>query len=274
MRLLYRRAVVLLLCLLTCAGLMFGFLSLPLLAREHQRLETWKAVLIWFGDVNVLFWFLSYTARVLIGHDRLDDAPVPSRESQHRAILAIVGALLIDVAITLLVMYGEKSGYDASEIAVGQIRSLKAKSYGGVRINYELTCAFLDMQGNQHEAFLAISETGNGAPKEFPVALDQATQQALRAGVVPFAVTIRYDPNFPKRVWFDGLGWDGEDRIYWWSLLIDFCQLPSLALFFVLVHDFKKRHHVYPWWHELYRILPLVIEGGFSSIFGLLYHLD
>jgi hypothetical protein len=138
------------------------------------------------------------------------------------------------------------------------------KRFGNDVTKYDLTCEFTDAAGAGHEAWFTVRETRDGYAPPVP----PAVAAALRAGRVPFDVGVSYDPRWPDRNWVRGSGWDDNDRLHYFSLLPLVFQVITLPVFAALLRSAAQGGGTLPWWHDLYKAYPMLIEAGCLLLFG------
>ncbi|SRR6266542_675286 len=259
------RTVLAVLFVLTCVGLAVGLWGwAPYLEREHRRLEPWKAVLLWVGDITTLAWFTWYC----IDHI-LRRRPFEPRRARtwSFALFSILFALACDLAVTVALILDERAAYQSAVETDGQVTAVAVKTFQSGIVKYDLTYRFLDRAGEWHTARYTVrSRPGEGFPPEMPREVDEA----LRAGRRAFPVRVSYHPNWPNRSWVRGTGWDDADRLHYFSLLPLLFQLIGLLVFILLLRAEVQRTGTSPWWHDLYKVFPLMVEAAVFVLFGAL----
>jgi hypothetical protein len=255
--------------LLTCVGLAVGLCSFhPYLEREHRRLEPWKGVLVWVGDAAGLAWFAHY----FVGHFLLRRPFRPARRRPAGArygsvaLFSLLFALGCDLAVSVSLMLDERAAYQAAEPAEGRVTAVKVKEYPSGFVKYDLTYHFVDRAGVGHTARYTVRD-GRGAVN--PAGTPAAVVGALRAGRLQFPVGVCYDPGWPERSWVRGAGWDHGDRLHYFSLCPLLFQLFCLPLFVLALRESVRRTGECPWWYDLYKVFPLLIEAAFFLLFGV-----
>jgi hypothetical protein len=187
---------------------------------EHQRLEPWKIPLLWLTELIALFWFVRWGWRYCrSGHL----GEVGTGRVGGWVILSLLAGLGGDLAITLITLREESAAYASAVAADAQVvaADLKQLRGQGGKVLCTLTCAFRDGQGDAHEVLLFAGLSALPAPIE----------QALRAGQLPVAVPVVYDPSWPGRCWLAGSTVPHHNRLYLMSFsVILFHGLFALAL--------------------------------------------
>jgi hypothetical protein len=136
--------------------------------------------------------------------------------------------------------------------------------------HYQLDCTFKDTQGQNHEARFLVKEdplTG------FPAAVPPATAQALRAGQVPVPLRISYDPSWPGRAWPTDFGWDDGNRLHYFSLMALVMRGAGLLLFVEFMAIVTYTTGRVPWWFDLHKALPFLVEVTFAAVVGPVFRL-
>jgi len=262
----WARPVTALLFLLVVAGLAVGACAFgPYLEREHRRLEPWKAPLVWLGLGLALLWFLQFcVAHGLAG--RAVRPPPAGPEGLGRAwwlaLITILAAVAADSWMALRCMWDEREGYAAAVRVPGQVHTVERREFPK-NVPYVLSCAYQDRAGNVRQSRFALRE-------EAGLVLPPAVAAAARAGRVPFPVEVAYDPSWPGRDWLAGAGWDDNNRLHYFSLLVLLFQAGGLPLFMLALSGYKKRTGVYPWWYDLHKAYPALVAAAFLLLFGFI----
>lgn len=192
----------------------------PWLVAEHQRLEPWKIPVIWLTELIALFWFVRWGWRYCTSGQR---GEVGTGRVGGWVVLSLLAGLGGDLAITLITLREEAAAYASAVPADAQVvaADLKQLRGQGGKVLCALTCAFRDGQGDAHEVLLFAGLSALPAPVE----------QALRAGQLPVAVPVVYDPAWPGRCWLAGSTAPHHNRLYFMSFsVILFHGLLALAL--------------------------------------------
>ena len=266
----WARPVTALLFLLVVAGLAVGARAFgPYLEREHRRLEAWKVPLVWLGLGLALLWFLQFcVAHGLAG--RAVRPPPAGPEGLGRAwwlaLVTILAAIAADSWMALRCMWDEREGYAAAVRVPGQVIAVDRREFPK-NVTYVLFCTFQDRAGNVRQSRFALREVpGQGLPPGLP----PAVAAAVRAGRVPFPVAVAYDPSWPGRDWLAGAGWDDDNRLHYFSLLVLLFQAVGLPLFMLALSGYKKRTGAYPWWYDLHKAYPALVAAAFLLLFGFI----
>ena len=245
------------------AGLWFG---LPYLTIEHHRLEPWKAIGIWTGDLMALFWFARFAfVHAVLGRPLVSTFTPDRRRTFKLIMFAGVAALLVDLGLTLYLMWDERAGYTRSQPAMAQLTALQVIKRPAATW-YEFDCNFTDATGISHHAHLRIQAWKHILPSRLP------PEVAKALGAAPTArpsIPIRYDPRFPVRAWVENNGWDDDNRLYWFSLFTLFIQAAVTGLFLLLLRP-RMFYGDMPWWSDIYKALPLASEAFLLLMMGLI----
>jgi hypothetical protein len=261
-----RLRLVRLACFAMLAALAFGlWVHWPYLVVEHRRLERWKIVGLWFGDVSALFWFLRFAAVHAVLSVPLAPAPLARRRRRLWSVgILIFGAMLIDLGMTLDLMRDERIAYARGTVTAATISDVRVHERAVADI-YEIDCRFTDARGVAHDAHVRVY-----ADKHvMPPALSVGVEHALRARQLGATLPLRYDPLLPPRAWIDGLGWEDDNGLYQLSLLVLFTQAGVMAVF-LLALAAHSRIGVAPWWWDTYKIVPLAVEVFWVVAMGMI----
>jgi hypothetical protein len=262
------------LAVLTLGGLALGLWCFhPYFEQEHRRMEPWKTVLIWTGDAVALGWFL----RFVTGHF-VQGRPLRSRSwadfKHEKEYLVALGSLLFaigtDLAITLYLMQEDRAAFANAEVVVGQADSVKSHFHPETN-HYELHVRYNDRHGGQHGGRFLVEERRD---KGFPAAVPKQTVEALWDGRVPFAVRISYDPAWPDRAWLTDFGWDDGNRIHYFSLIVLVIQVAGLLLFAEALAIVAYSSGRVPWWFDLYKACPFLVEVAFIALVGPFFRME
>src|SRR5262249_47086522 len=114
-------------CLIVAAALGSGlWLGLPYLTIEHHRLEPWKALGVWSGDLMALLWFARFAfVHAVLGRPLVSTFTPDRRRTFKLIMLAGAAALLIDLSLTLYLMWDERAGYARAQPAMVQVTALQ-----------------------------------------------------------------------------------------------------------------------------------------------------
>jgi hypothetical protein len=131
---------------------------------------------------------------------------------------------------------------------------------------YDLDCTFKDENGVQHRAHVRVLAKQHMLPGSLPA----ETVRVLTArGEGQNLIRLRYDPRLPERAWIDGLGWQDENGIYWVSVAVTAFQAGLTAVFLLLLTP-GSSGGMWPWWADIYKVLPLVAEAFMMLLMGLI----
>jgi hypothetical protein len=239
---------------------------MPYLVLEHRRLQPWKIAGLWLGDIMALIWF----GRFALAHAVLGAPLVSMRLSDRRRRLwlvgiAVAGAMLVDLGFTLYLMYEERVAYAQAPVASAEVVALY-ETKRELATWYELECRFRDRAGVSRQAHVRVEAWHHVLPPALPVAVARMLVKG-KPGQAP--IPLRYDPSFPARAWVDGLGWEDDNGLYWFSLLVLFFQAILGALFVLLLVQHTVGG-VLPWWWGTFRVLPLAVEAFWLLAAGLI----
>jgi hypothetical protein len=256
-------------CAVVLALLAVGlWANLPYLAAEHHRLEPWKIAGLWTGDVTALLWF----ARFAFIHAVLGRPLVPALASDVRGrfrfvLWSGVAALVVDLTMTLYLMHDERAGYARGHVTTAQVSAIQVHKRPEAT-GYDVDCHFRDESGAGHAAHVRVLAHRH----EFPAGLPGAAIAVLSSsGTGAKAIPIRYDPSLPERAWIDGLGWQDENGLYWFSLGALALQAGLTALFLLLLATPRRSTAgSLPWWWDAYKALPLAVESFLMLGMGLI----
>jgi hypothetical protein len=230
----------------------------------------WEAALLWIGDAIALVWFLQFVATHLFQGRPLRSRSWSEFKREKEWVVALVSLLLgagLDLAITLLEMHKDKAGFASAEVAGGTVHSVQSRA-GNERAFYELRCRYPDKQGQWYEGRFCVEEDFNAG---FAAAVPPQTVQALWNGQVPFGVRVSYDPDRPERSWLTDFGWHDGNRLYYFSLIVLAIQGLGLLLFVEFLAMVTYHTGRVPWWFDLYKAFPFLVEVGLIGLIGPLF---
>ncbi len=244
-------------CLAGVLLLLIGlWANMPYLLAEHRRLELWKIAGLWCGDVMGFLWFARFAFAHAVLRDPLTSVqPGEGRKSFKLVILAGVVAVVIDLVFTLYLMADERGGYARGHVAEAQVVAIQQHRRPAAT-GYDLECTFKDATGARHEAHLRVLATHHQLPTALPV--DAVRVLSTRA-TDQRSIRIRYDPRLPERAWIDGLGWEDENGLYWFSIGTACLQAALTAIFLLLLRPLSAVS-AWPWWWDIYKVVPLAAE--------------
>lgn len=254
-------------CLALLAAMAFGlWLHLPYLSLEHRRLEWWKIVGLWFGDVSAVWWFLRFAfAHAVLGRPLEPEQMGGRRRRRLWAVgVALLVAMLIDLGFTLYLMHDERAGYERGAVAAAEVTSVRRHDRSAAD-SYDLDVRFTDAANVTHDAHVRVYADRH----VLPPALPPDAARVLRTLQRRTPIRIRYDPQFPTRTWIDGLGWDDENGLYWLSLLTLFFQAMVLGIFLLSLVKHTTQG-VAPWWRDTYKAVPLAVEAFWLVTMGMI----
>jgi hypothetical protein len=250
--------------LFSIAAFLFGLWCFwPIFENEHRRMDPWKSVLVWVGDVTGLIWFTVYFTR----HHVLGQ---PFREGGITAgwwlaLLSLAGAIGFDLAVTISLRSDELAGFARAVVAQGVMIDIKKKSASEYH-QYHVRCRFPDGQGNWHDARFQIGEQRKTG--RFPAGLPAEVGQTLRNGQVPSPLPVVYDPERPARNWVAGIDPEEGQRFHWWLVLIMLFQVVAIGNFVVFVRQKVRTRGRLPWWYDLHMVLPFLVQAACLGFLG------
>jgi hypothetical protein len=242
--------------------------NLPYLVVEHRRLEDWKIAGLYIGDAVGFLWFARFV--YLHGILRFPLAPIVPEEGRRSFRLLVwsgIAAVLLDCAFTLYLFGAERSSYERGQVAEAQVVKVVEHRRREATV-YELDCAFRDAGGAPHEAHVRVRAEHHELPAGLPAEAARMLEgrgQHQSEHVIP----IRYDPQFPARAWVNGLGWEDENGLYWFSVGVLCVQAAVMGVFFLLLVPFSSKGE-WPWWWDMYKVLPLAAETFCMLMMGLI----
>lgn len=253
-------------CVAVLVLVVVGFwANLPYIASEHRRLETWKAVGLWAGDLTAMLWFMRFAYVHAVLGRRFGRADAGDRREHIRfAAWSMAIALLVDLGMTLYLMHDERSGYQRGAITTAEVSAVVVHKRPEATV-YDVQFRFVDATGSPHEALSRVRAENHRlsprVPADVVAALAPTGQKAIR---------IRYDPKFPVRAWIDRLGWHDDNGIYWFSFGV-LCLQAAITLVFVLILSSVARSQpgTNLWWSDTYKALPLAVEAFLMAAMGL-----
>lgn len=249
---------------LTCAGLLFGSWAVfPFLQREHERLPIWQAVLLWIGDATALGWFIYF----FVTHSLLG-RPLQQADRPGLVIATMLVALAVDLLITLNLMREERRLFQQASVVQGTVQTINTQELLETT-RYHLTCSFQDRAGNNHETVFVVDyrrRLGSFIPN-LPIHL----AQPLRQKIVPFGMRISFVEDFPTRTWMTDLGWEHANSFHYFSLLILTFQGIGIGSFLMLAWNETRGRRRLPWWYDLHKPFPIMVEAAALALFGYLF---
>jgi hypothetical protein len=266
----WARPVTALLFLMVVAGLAVGAYAFgPYLQREHRRLESWKAALVWLGLGLALLWFLQFCAAHGLAGRAVRPPPAGPGglgRAWWLALVTILAAIGADGWMVRRCMWDEQAGYAAALRVPGQVNALDRRVFPK-NVTYVLHCTYRDQAGNARQTRFTLRDD---AERGFPPGLPPAVAAACRLGRVPFPVEVAYDPALPERDWLAGAGWDEGNRLHYLSLAVLTFQAVGLPLFMMALYSYRQGTGAYPWWYDLHKAYPALVAAAFALLFGLL----
>lgn len=234
------------------------------LIEEHQRLVWYEILGIWTGDVLAFLWFAHFTVRWFF--NRL---PMTEIATQRLPISVWFGAVSIAVGVAAeywlahAISRDEEQAFKRAVPVIYTVTSITAIN-GSAPTFWKLMGNYVDAAGTMHVATYRIPE--KDVVRRFPRPLVQSILNSQTPLVVPLVI----DPVRPSRHWIPQLGWDDPNRFHKMSLLILLLQVLFSIVFFGSLHRKMTATGLLPWYAELHRIMPLVIEASFFAVFGVL----
>jgi hypothetical protein len=167
--------------------------------------------------------------------------------------------------MTLSLMFDERHSFSLATRTKGVVHRIEKTEFGDA-IRHEAHCSFVDNKGQRVHTEFAILEQKNGG---FPGQLSEKTKQALQRRNLPSEVDILFDPDIPNRNWLADLGWwqEGRERLFHLSLFVLIFQGIALLMFGVAAL-LATRTHI-PWWYDLHRVIPLMMESFWLVNLGI-----
>jgi hypothetical protein len=246
--------------------LMLGlWLQWPYLLIEHRRLQPWKILELWCANILALVWFGRFALEHAILGEPLLPTPVADARKQMKVVcIAGASALLLELLFTLALLVDERDSYGRGIVVDATVVSVR-KIERAATDWYEVDCRFTDTSGEWRRAHVRVEAERHLLPTGLPGQTIQALTSPHPQGE---RLRVRYDPHLPARAWADGAGWSDGQRIYWFSLLTLFFQSIITALFLLLLSRFRGES--FPWWWDIYKVLPLVTAAFWLFVMGLI----
>ncbi len=235
------------------------------LINEHRRLSTFEIAMLWSGDVVGLFWFLRYVVRWQWG--MLDEAPRPLPGSKFPLsawflVLSMAIGFVCESAMTWSLHQEEQTGFARALPSMCLLHRVTPQVVKGVPVYWKLDGRYRDQAGNSYPVTFYVREH-----EEIP-RLPGPIVQAIRQRLANIALPIVYDPERASRSWIPQLGWDDQNRLHYFSLLILLFQFLFSIMFVLLLSESIKNHKHLPWWTELHGLIPLGCEAFIMALFG------
>ena len=255
-------------CLLICVVLGIAiWANLPYMLVEHSRLEIWKIVGLWIGDLAALIWF----GRFLFAHALLAEPLVSVSETgEHQEFKFILRAgilaLVLDLSMSIYLMADQWYGYKNARAAQAEVSAIQVHKRE-LADWYDLDSMFVDASGVRHKAHLRVQAKDHVFSSTLRKEAVRVLSQPERAVGKDFP--IRYDPRFPARAWIEGVGWDDGNNLYWFSIGTSLLQAGAMAVFLLMLRA-RTVHGQWPWWWDVYKILPLGAEAFCMLMMGLI----
>lgn len=251
-------------CLWALATVVFcGFVvGVPLLWQDFfgpqaERMELWKQFTVWIGEAVAIGWGFQFIIRHALGMQLQDHALSAPQHSLTLPFTTIVLGLLADLCVTGIVVGDEYFGFQIAKRTLGKVIDVQRERTDQYDVYY-LRVQFTDQDKVQHESRIRVTDFHR---EGFPVGMQQPGN--IRAMQPGFGIDIAYDPKFPQRIWARWETWcGGIVSIHLIMLLLLAAQIGSLIWFAV---ELKKKlaSGVLPWWHELYKLVPVAGEAAF-----------
>jgi hypothetical protein len=243
--------------------------NLPYLLVEHSRLEAWKAVGLWIGDVAGLIWFGRFVLAHAVLCEPLADVPASEQTEEFKFLVrAGLLAIVLDLIMSVYLMVDESYGYRHAQTTRAEITAIQVHRRE-LADWYDLDSTFTDAAGIRHKAHLRVEANRHVFSGKLPAEAIQVLSHPETA--VGKLVPIRYDTRFPPRAWIDKQGWDDGNKLYWFSIGTSCLQTAVTGLFFLLLYPARKAMQGgWPWWRDLYKMLPLASEAFCMLMMGLI----
>src|SRR5262245_12389482 len=144
-------------CLFICIVLGVAiWANMPYMLVENSRLEVWKIVGLWIGDLAALIWF----GRFLFAHALLREPLVSVSETgEHQEFKFILRAgilaLVLDLSMSMYLMADQRYGYRNAHAARAEVTAILVHKRE-LADWYDLDSTFLDASGVRHKAHLRV----------------------------------------------------------------------------------------------------------------------
>ncbi|HSU56777.1 MAG TPA: DUF3592 domain-containing protein [Candidatus Dormibacteraeota bacterium] len=256
-----------LICLAICGLLGLAlWANMPYLIVEHQRLETWQIAFLWIGDFTALLWFVRFAfVHAVLGRPLTDVLLSEGRKTRKVVVIASIGAMVLDLVFTVYLMVNERAGYQQGVVTQAEVFAIQVHKRE-LATGYDLDCRFKDELGIQHQAHLRVLAKRHEMPSGLPYPAARLLEGASDAD---HHIPIRYDPRLPERAWINGLGWEDENGLYWFSVGTLLLQ-GGLVLLFLLLLPRSPRDRTLPWWWDMYKAVPIAAEAFCMLAMGLI----
>jgi hypothetical protein len=239
---------------------------LPYLEVELRRVELWKAVGLFTSDLLALVWFARFAFdHGVRGQPLCSQSVEAGRRTFKTVAIAGTAAVVIDLIFALYVMRDQRHGYETGLVTDAQVFEIKRERWPEVTW-YELECRFSDVTGSIHHAHLRVGAKKHVLPKTLPT---EVTRLLGAPNAEQGQIRVRYDPRHPPRAWVEGMGFEDNNDIYWFSILTLFFQAILTFLLLLFLYERMKRGSL-PWWWSVYKPLPFVVEIFWMLVTGLI----
>lgn len=246
--------------LFTCLGLALGLWGLwSYLTVELERIEPARKVMMALEELPVLLWFLWYVAKHTLLRRPFRTWSCAAEGLPREwwfAVVSIVVALGFKAHTAYSLLREEGVGLERAVLAEGEVIHIRRRVRQGAFI-YVYQGRFKDKDGVAHEFFHSANERHQ---RGWLQPLSQQTRQALKAGNVPFPVTMAYDPELPTRNWVEGIE-DDQWRLYNFLGYTVAIQLVVTFAFAAFLADYLRRHQQVPACYDLHMVLPLLVDA-------------
>jgi hypothetical protein len=234
--------------------------SWPYLRNEHRRFEPWRIAVMYAAEAVSVLWLLnSCVRRWLLGPAATHSSP--GRRAVLFPIVTVIAAVVIEGVETY-------KAYALEDVAYARGQVVEGVAHAGTRqvrpsdVWYAIQVRFTDASGRQRHARIRLWHPKGAFPLE---GLHKTKLDMGKEFTYPFAVTIRYDPQWPARCWFEGQStMNNRSRLFAeWLLISTFLQ--SLVIFlatFWLLDELRKpaSSTVHASKLEFYKIIPLTMQ--------------
>ena len=244
----------------------------PMIQQEIERRKWWETVWSSSEDALAVFWYLRFVSSNLFRRSQSNIRQWSGIDGIASEWRRVALSMLIGAAIAICseawAFRAEKSGYQAATTTLAEGRCTNSKVFPDTK-HFKIVCHFVDQLGIEHD-FWVIAVDSPGHP---PTGYSAELVIALRRGVKTFPIAIRYDPGHPQRAWIDGTCGIDENGIQWASIALLTFQMMGLLCFALI---FLPRLHnealrgVFPWWVDIYKIMPLAIKAVILGLAGVL----
>jgi hypothetical protein len=149
-------------------------------------------------------------------------------------------------------------------VVAGEVHTVELRNSNSG--TYRLRCHFRGKDGVRREAAFYVGGIGKNPD------LPEDLVQNLVKGQVPFPLKVSYDPQHPARTWITDLGGGRHGfNIHSLSALAVFLQGFILYLFHGVPAGYRQMYGRDPWWINLHRAYPIMVEAVVVALIGSVY---